>query len=319
MKILITGGCGYKGSVLIPKLLDLNHKIINVDTMWFGNFLPKHRNLKNIKLDIRDIDKIKINSVDTIIHLASIANDPMSDLDESLSWEVGALGTFKLLNFAKKIGVKKFIYASSGSVYGIKKEKKVTEELSLKPISLYNKTKMICERVILSYKKHFDVIIIRPATVCGFSPRMRFDLTVNALTVSALNNKLINVNGGDQIRPNVNIQDLADVYLFFLKNKKFKHNIYNVGFENLSVLKIAKKVQSKIECKIKINKKNFDPRSYRLDSSRLLKEGFNPKKKIDYAIHELISIYDQKKLKNNPRFYSINWLKTKILKNGSKI
>ncbi len=319
MKILITGGSGYKGSVLIPKLLNLNHKVINIDTMWFGNFLPKHKNLKNIKSDIRNIDKIKIGSVDVIIHLASVANDPMSDLNESLSWEVGALGTFKLLNFAKKNRVKKFIYASSGSVYGIKKERRVTENLELKPISLYNKTKMISERVILSYKKYFDVIIIRPATVCGYSPRMRFDLTVNALTMSALNNKIINVNGGGQIRPNVNIQDLVDVYLFFLNKKKIKYNVYNVGFENLSVLNIAKKVQNRIKSKIIVHKKNFDPRSYRLDSSRLLNEGFKPKKNIDYAVEELITFFHKKKLKNNPRFYSINWLKTKILKNASKI
>lgn len=319
MKILITGGSGYKGSILIPKLLELGHKVINIDTMWFGNFLPNHKNLKNIKSDIRDIDKIKLGSVDVIIHLASVANDPMSDLNESLSWEIGALGTFKLLNFAKKKGVKKFIYASSGSVYGIKKEKRVTENLSLKPISLYNKTKMICERVILSYKNYFDVIIIRPATVCGFSPRMRFDLTVNALTMSALNNKIINVNGGQQIRPNVNILDLIDVYLFFLNKTKTKHNIYNVGFENLSVLNIAKKVENKIKSKIIIHKKNFDPRSYRLDSTRLLKEGFKPKRNIEYAVNELITYFNQKKLKNNPRFYSINWLKTKIIKNGSKI
>lgn len=178
---------------------------------------------------------------------------------------------------------------------------------------------MICERVILSYKNYFDVIIIRPATVCGFSPRMRFDLTVNALTMSALNNKIINVNGGQQIRPNVNILDLIDVYLFFLNKTKTKHNIYNVGFENLSVLNIAKKVENKIKSKIIIHKKNFDPRSYRLDSTRLLKEGFKPKRNIEYAVNELITYFNQKKLKNNPRFYSINWLKTKIIKNGSKI
>ena len=172
---------------------------------------------------------------------------------------------------------------------------------------------MISERVILSYKKYFDIVVIRPATVCGYSPRMRFDLTVNALTMSALNNKIINVNGGGQIRPNVNIQDLIDVYLFFL-NKKIKYSIYNVGFENLSVLNIAKKVQNKIKSKIVVHKKNFDPRSYRLDSTRLLNEGFKPKKNIDYAVEELITFFDKKKLKNNPRFYSINWLKTKILK-----
>ena len=155
--------------------------------------------------------------------------------------------------------------------------------------------------------------------MCGYSPRMRFDLTVNALTMSALNNKIINVNGGGQIRPNVNIQDLVDVYLFFLNKKKIKYNVYNVGFENLSVLNIAKKVQNRIKSKVIVHKKNFDPRSYRLDSSRLLNEGFKPKKNIDYAVEELITFFHKKKLKNNPRFYSINLLNTKILKNASKI
>jgi len=312
MKILVTGGCGYTGSVLIPKLLQLNHKVICVDTMWFGNFLKKNKNLTIYKNDVRNIDKINLKGIETIIHLASIANDPMSELDKNLSWETSSLSTMQLVEKAIKNGVKRIIYASSGSVYGIKKQMKVTENLSLKPISLYNKVKMITERVLLSYKNKISIFIIRPATVCGFSKRMRFDVTVNALSYSALKDKIINVNGGSQIRPNIHIDDLTDLYIFFLKKSKKYCGIYNAGFENLSVLDIAKKVQKEIPCKIKVIKKNFDPRSYRLDSSKLIKIGFRPKYKIINAIKEIKLRFNKKQIKNNPKFYSILWLKKLI-------
>lgn len=309
MKILVTGGCGYTGSVLIPKLVKLNHKVTCVDTMWFGNFLEKNKNLTVYKNDVRNIDKINLKGVDAIIHLASIANDPMSELDKNLSWETSSLSSMQLVEKAIKNGVKRIIYASSGSVYGIKKQMKVTENLSLKPISLYNKVKMITERVLLSYKNKINIFIIRPATVCGFSKRMRFDVTVNALSYSALKDKIINVNGGSQIRPNIHIDDLTDLYIFFLNKTKKYSGIYNAGFENLSVIDIAKKVQKEIPCKIKVIKKNFDPRSYRLDSSKLLKIGFKPKYKIINAIKEIKNRFNKKQIKNNPRFYSILWLK----------
>ena len=314
MKILVTGGCGYTGSVLIPKLLKLGHKVICIDTMWFGNFLEKNKNLTICKNDIRNIDKINLKGVNAIIHLASIANDPMSELDKNLSWETSSLATMQLMEKAIKNGVKRIIYASSGSVYGIKKEMKVTEDLFLKPISLYNKVKMITERVLLSYKNKINIYIIRPATVCGFSKRMRFDVTVNALSYSALKNKIINVNGGSQIRPNIHIDDLTDLYIFFLKKSKKFCGIYNAGFENLSVLNIAKKVQKEIPCKIKVIKKNFDPRSYRLDSSKLLKIGFKPKYGIINAIKEIKLKFNKKQIKNNPKFYSILWLKKLIIR-----
>ena len=309
MKILVTGGCGYIGSVLIPKLLAKNYKVICVDNQWFGNFLPKNPKLKNIKMDISEIDKVSLKGVNSIIHLVSIANDVMADLDKNLSWETSALSTFKLMNQAIKYKVKRIIYASSGSVYGVKKELNVHEKLKLEPISLYNKVKMVTERIILSYRNEIENFIIRPATVCGYSPRMRYDLTVNALTHSALKKKIITVNGGGQIRPNIHIEDLVDLYIFFLnKNKKFC-GIYNAGFENLSVLNIAKKVQEFIPTKIKIIKKNYDPRSYRLDSSKLLKIGFKPKHKIINAIQELKNRHLSGRLIDHPKFHSIEWLK----------
>ena len=191
MKLLITGGCGYVGSELIKSLLKSDHKIINIDAQWFGNYLPNKKNLVNIKKDIRNIPDKLFKNIDVVIHLANIANDPAVELNPVLSWEVNVLASMKLINQSIKYGVKKFIYASSGSVYGIKKEKKVTENLELLPISIYNKTKMISERVLMSFKDKIIINCIRPATVCGLSARMRFDLTVNLLTLQALKNKQI--------------------------------------------------------------------------------------------------------------------------------
>lgn len=308
MRILVTGGCGYVGTVLIKKLLKKNYKVISVDTKWFGDYLPKHKNLKNMKKNILDINEKDLKNVDIIIHLASIANDPMSLLDKNLSWEVSCLGTYNLMRYAKKNNVKKVIYASSSSVYGIKKEKKVSESLLLRPISLYNKAKMITEKVVESFKDNIDYVIIRPATVCGFSPRMRYDVTVNALTLSALINKKIVVNGGSQIRPNIHIDDMVDLYLFLIENKKIKNETFNAGFENLSINKIAKLVAKKTKTKIFKNK-NFDPRSYRVDSNKLLKTGFSPKKNISNAIDELIFKFNENNLKIEPNFFSVKWLK----------
>ena len=315
MKILVTGGCGYKGSILIPKLLKLGHKVISVDTQWFGNYLINHKNLKNIKLDVNQIENIDLKNVNTIIHLASIANDPMADLDKNLSWETSALGTLKLINSALKYKVKKIIYASSGSVYGIKKEKKVHEDLKLKPLSLYNKVKMVTERVLLSYNDKIDINIVRPGTVCGYSPRMRYDLTVNAMTYSALKNKKIFVFGGKQIRPNIHIEDLTDIYLMLLK-KKYKKLIVNAGFENLSILEIAKKISKITNAKVIIRKDKNDPRSYRMSSDRLLKKTkYIPKYNVHRAIINLKEKYENNELLDDKRFYSVKWLKRKLDKN----
>ena len=316
MKILITGGCGYKGTVLIPKLLKLGHKVVNFDTQWFGNYLPKHKNLKNLKRNVVDIDKKDLKNVDCVIHLASIANDPMSEIDKNLSWETTALGTKLLLDKCIENKVKRFIYASSGSVYGLKKEKKVTEELDLTPLSLYNKVKMVTEKVIQSYSSEIETFIIRPATVCGLSPRMRLDVTVNILTYKAVKDKVITVYGGSQIRPNIHIDDITDLYIFLLNCNKKYCGIYNAGFENLSVLNIAKIIKKKFPCSIKIIKNSNDPRSYRLNSDKLLRIGFKPQKNINIAIKEISEFFKNKKNLDNQNFYTIKKLKS-ILKNKS--
>lgn len=313
MNILITGGCGYIGTELVKSLLLDGNKITVIDTQWFGNKLPKHRRLKNIKMDIRNLDIKYFRNVDKVIHLANIANDPSVELNQNLSWQVNVEASKYICDAAAKTDIKQIIFGSSGSVYGVKKERKVIEDMDLVPISTYNKTKMIAERIFLSYQNNFKVHIIRPATVCGYSNRMRLDLTVNLLTYQALSNKLITVFGGSQIRPNIHLKDMVRVYKHFLKNSRIKSGCYNAGFENLKVIEIGKKIQSKINAKIKILKSN-DVRSYRLDSSKLINTNFKPKYNVDYAIQELIDAYKFKKLKNHKSSYTVSWMQNKKIK-----
>ena len=306
MNIIVLGGCGYIGSVLVNELLKQNHKVLVIDTQWFGNYLKPHKKLKILKSDIRNLKNIKFKGFDSIIHLANIANDPASELNPNLSWEVNVLSTYQIIEKAINEGVKKFIYSSSGSVYGIKKERKVTEKLPPFPLSIYNKTKMIAERVLLSFKDKIDIQIIRPATVCGLSSRMRLDVSVNLLSIQALEKGVITILGGKQKRPNIHIRDLVDVFIHFLDNK-VKNGIYNAGFENLSILKIGKQFK-KIDCKIEIKKDN-DSRSYNLDLQKLLNTGFLPKYSIVDAIDE-IKLSFSKKLYSRPQWYSVKWLKS---------
>ena len=313
MNILVTGGGGYKGTVLVKKLL-LNKKvkkIVVIDTFWFGNYLIKNSKLKIIKKNILNIEREDIKGVTHIIHLAAIANDPASELNTKLTWEFACLGMKKICDFAKELKIKKFLYASSGSVYGVKKELKVTEILSEYPISDYNKTKMICEKILFSYSTYFKIYVIRPGTVYGFSPRMRLDLSLNILTFSALKNNIIKVFGGKQIRPLIHIDDITNVYLHILF-KNISAGIYNASSENVSINKLAlsiKKVLNKKK-KVKIIKyKSNDPRSYRLNCDKLKKTGFKFTKKINQGIKEVIELYKQGKIKDNENCYTINWLK----------
>ena len=311
--ILVTGHCGYTGQELIKLLLKENYKVIGIDTMWYGKSKIKDKNLVNIKLDLREIGKLKKMKFDTVIHLANIANDPSVELNETLSWNVNVLATFNLLNYALNCNAKQIIFASSGSVYGIKKEKKVTEKLSLLPISIYNKTKMVAERVFLSYSDKMKIHCIRPATVCGISPRMRLDVSVNMLTFQALKNKRITVFGGSQTRPNIHIKDVVNIYKHFLANQDIASGCYNAGFENISILEIAKRVQKRIPCEIIISESN-DPRSYRQDSSKLINTGFKNIFSIDDAIQEIIDSFNAGQLKENPTNYTVKWMKTLDLK-----
>jgi len=310
-KILVTGGCGYKGSVLVPKLLNKNFHVVVLDIQWFGNYLEPHPNLEVLNQDVRDIDQINLNGIDIIIHLSSVANDPCGDLNPKLTWEISALATMQLADKAVKSGVKQFIYASSGSVYGIKDEEEVTEDLELNPISEYNKTKMVSERVLLSYSDKIIVQIIRPATVCGYSPRMRFDISVNALAINALENQKIIVHGGDQVRPNIHIDDITDLYLFLVEKEGSITGIFNAGFENLKIKEVAQIVANKISSKI-IVENSFDPRSYRINSDKLLNTGFKPKKNVSNAIEDLKEKFINEKLKNKPEFNNLEWMEKNL-------
>ena len=260
-----------------------------------------------MKADIREPKQEWFKNIDAIIHLASVANDPFSDLNPKLSWEIGPLATMRLCEMAISNNVKQFIYASSGSVYGVNDAEKVTENLPLNPLTEYNKTKMVTERVLLSYADKIIMQIVRPATVCGLSNRMRLDVSVNMMTIQALTNGVMTVFGGDQVRPNIHIDDITDLYLFLLENKSIS-GIYNAGFENLSILEIAQLVQKYVKAEIKITPSN-DPRCYRLCSDKLLQSNFKPKKTVENAIAEMVAQFQQGRLKNEERFYNLKTMK----------
>ncbi|HXA46501.1 MAG TPA: SDR family oxidoreductase [Burkholderiaceae bacterium] len=308
MNILITGGCGFVGTVLTTKLLADGHRITVVDTQWFGNHLTPHPELTVLKQDTRAVDSIPLKGIDTIIHLANIANDPGVEMNPTLSWEVNVLATQQLADRAVRADVKHFIFASSGSVYGVKDEPQVTEDLELVPISAYNKTKMVAERVLLSYTGDMQIHCVRPATVCGYSPRMRLDVSVNMLTMQALTNGKMTVFGGDQTRPNIHINDMVNVYRNFLAHPELPSGCYNAGFENISIIDIAKMVATKIPSEIVVSASN-DPRSYRQNSDKLLATGFARQFSVADAINDLAERYKAGQLVENDQYYTVRWMK----------
>ena len=316
MKILVTGACGYKGTVLVPKLLSAGHDVVAIDTMWFGNYLKPHPRLTVAQLDVREVDRIDLSGVEGIVHLSSIANDPCGDLDPKLTWEVSALATMQLADKAVRNGVGHFIFASSGSVYGVKEEDQVTEDLELKPISEYNKTKMVSERVLLSYKDDMVVQVIRPATVCGYSPRMRLDVSVNMLTMQALTKGRITVFGGAQTRPNIHIDDITDIYVFMLDHPECQ-GVFNAGFENISILDIARRVTDHVPAEVVVTESN-DPRSYRVNSDKLLATGYRPKKTVENAIQDVIEKYRSGELKDEEQYYNLKWMQREVLKGAHR-
>lgn len=301
MRVLVTGGCGYVGSVLVPKLLQLGHEVEVRDLKWFGdNLEPKD----NLWVSHGDFKTIAVAPWDAIIHLAGIANDPCGELNAKLTWEVNVLATQRLADMAVRSGVKQFIYASSGSVYGVSNAPEVTENEPLVPISDYNKTKMVAERVLLSYAKQMAVQIIRPATVCGWSPRQRLDVMVNSFVIQALTKGEITFNGGEQYRPNIHIQDMADLYVWMLERPGFT-GIFNAGFENLKIVEIAQMVADKTGAKI-VAKPSTDPRSYRMNSDYLMSlTDFKPKCTVADAIEDLCTAYESGQLKDEEQCYNL--------------
>jgi nucleoside-diphosphate-sugar epimerase len=308
--LLVTGGCGYVGTKLTHALLERGHRVTVLDAMWFGNFLTPHPRLTVVEHDMRQIDAFDLSAFDTIFHLANIANDPAVDLNPYASWDVNVLATMRLVDGAARHGVRQLIFASSGSVYGVTPEPRVTEDMALHPLSEYNKTKMVAERVVLSYADALVATIIRPATVCGPSARMRFDLTVNMLTMQALTKGAMTVLGGSQVRPNIHIDDLIDVYLFAFDRRLA--GIYNAGFENLTVMEIAQCIGSRVPADVQILPSN-DPRSYRQCSDRLLAAGFVPAKNVSTAVEELATLYAAGRLRDEPSSHNVSWMKQRNL------
>lgn len=318
MHVIVTGGFGYKGSVLVPKLLRLGHEVTVIDTQWFGKHIEDHANLKIILGDIRDL--VWIPGADAIIHLAGIANDPCGELDAKLTWEVNVLAHLRLCELAVKAGIRQFIYASSASVYGIQGNKAVTEENDLAPVSDYNKTKMCAERITLSYAHRMAVQIIRPATICGYSPRMRLDVVVNLLTMAALRDGVVTVQTPDLYRPHCNIEDVTDLYCWMLERPELT-GIYNAGFDNQTILDTAEMVAASVGCQLKIAPHvpgKYDKRSYLVDSEKVLLAGFRPKYGVREAISAIVGMYRSGALKEDERWMNLAWMTKNGWVNGTR-
>tara|TARA_B100001540_G_scaffold316734_1_gene347411 strand:- start:609 stop:1616 length:1008 start_codon:yes stop_codon:yes gene_type:complete len=325
--IFLTGGAGYVGSRLVPFLLSKGYKVTVYDIMYFGyNFLPKeNKNLTIIKGDIRDKKKLQIScdNHDVFINLACISNDTSFVLDEKLSKSINYDGFEPMVNIAKKNGIKRFIHASTSSVYGVSEKKNVTEDHPLVPLTAYNKYKALVEPILLNTLSNtFEGVIFRPATVCGYAPRQRLDLSVNILTNFAFNKSFIKVFGGDQLRPNLHIDDYCDTIDLFLNAEKkiINKEIFNVGYQNLSINEIAQKVKKIVEKKtdrkndIKIIKsKSDDKRSYHINSDKIKKMlGYSPKRSIELAVDDLCSAFNKNLIPNSFEddfYFNVNRLK----------
>ena len=314
INLLITGGSGYVGSKLIYRLFNnRNINIINYDLSLYGeSHLPKNKNFKYYRDDIRNLslfeDVIIKNNINVILHLACISNDPSFALDPKISKEINFDCFEDLVKISKKNNVKKFIYVSTCSVYGFSKDSNVDESYPLVPLTDYNKFKGMCEPILNKYiDSNFCGITIRPATICGFSEKMRFDLSVNILTNFAYFKNFINVFGGEQFRPNIHIDDICRLYEFLIFNdvKKYNGEIFNAGSENLKIIDIANKVKNILEDRykkkilIKLEKSN-DQRSYQISSSKIKKIlGFYCEKSVDDAIIDLCTAFEKKIITNS--------------------
>jgi nucleoside-diphosphate-sugar epimerase len=299
--IFITGGAGYVGSVLVPKLLGKNYRVTVLDLMIYGeDVLSKHPNLNAVKGDIRDQSLLRklLPGVDAVIHLACISNDPSFELNPGLGKSINLDAFEPLVKIAKESGVPRFIYASSSSVYGIKEEPNVHEDVTLEPLTDYSKFKALCEVILDKYRSAgFTTCTIRPATVCGYGKRLRLDLAVNILTNLAINKGEITVFGGSQKRPNIHIEDMTDLYceLLELPAEKIDGKIWNAGFENFTLSQIAQMVKNVVGEQVKIvTTPSDDLRSYHISSAKIKKDiGFEPKHTIEDAVRDLKTAFEK--------------------------
>jgi len=323
-KIFITGGAGYVGSVLTPYLLKKGYEISVFDLMIYGNTLDPHKNLKIIKGDIRDYRLLEKNipGHDAIIHLACISNDPSFELNPVLGRMINLDSFEPLVRIARNSKIKHFVYASSSSVYGVKNEPNVTEDMLLEPLTDYSKFKALCEDILLKYKSdEFIVTILRPATVCGYSPRQRLDLVVNILSNYAYHKKEILVLGGDQLRPNIHIKDMVRAYELILNSefKKVNGEVFNVGFENKTVNELAFEVKRIIGKDVVVKKfSSNDNRSYHISSEKILKNlNFKSEYSIADSITDLKNAFAKKLLTNcleNENYFNIKKMNSINLK-----
>lgn len=327
-QVLVTGGAGYVGAVLIPKLLDRGYRVKVLDLYIYGEHVldavKEHPNLAQIKGDIRDralLERV-IPGCEAIIHLACISNDPSFELDPQLGKSVNYDAFLDLVEVSKRSQVKRFIFASTSSVYGIKEEKNVTEDLPLEPVTDYSKYKAMCEEVLLRERQPgFVTLILRPATVCGYSPRLRLDLTVNILTNHAVNNKKITAFGGQQMRPNIHIEDVTDLYVKSLEwpDEAIDGKIFNAGYENHTILEIAETVRRVVGEDVEIVvTPSDDTRSYHISSEKIKKElGFVPRHTIEDAVRDLVEAFKAGKIPDpmtDIHYYNVKMMLQKGLK-----
>ncbi len=312
-KVLVTGGAGYVGCVLVPKLLEAGFSVVVYDLMLFGEEgLPEHKNLETVKGDLQDTGFFKKNlkGVTDVIHLACISNDPSFELEPGLSKAINYDCFEPMVAACKEAQVRRFIYASTSSVYGVSDAPEVTEEHPLVPLTDYNKYKGLCEPILLRYESpDFTTVIIRPATVCGYSTRMRLDLTVNILTNLAVNRGAITVFGGSQKRPNIHIDDIAELYvrLLDLPVSKIAGEVFNAGYQNHTVAELARIVKSTVEkemperAPIKIETSPSDDlRSYHVSSEKIARKiGYVPKRTVEDAVRDICRAFREGKLPNS--------------------
>lgn len=300
-RIFITGGAGYVGSALVPSLLDQGYLVTVLDLMLYGDdVLPNHEQLRVVKGDIRDVDLVRraVAGHDAVIHLACISNDPSFDLNPALGKSINLDAFEPLVQAARDGGVVRFIYASSSSVYGIKETPDVTEDMLLEPLTDYSRFKAECEQILRRYQSdNFTTVTLRPATVCGYAPRLRLDLTVNILTNLALNKGAITVFGGEQKRPNIHIADMVRVYelLLELPSEAIAGRVFNAGYENQRVREIAEIVRHVIGDHVEIiTTSTDDNRSYHISSEKIRKElGFEATHSIHDAVSSLKNAFDR--------------------------
>ena len=327
-RVLVTGGAGYVGAILVPQLLERGYSVRVLDLYLYGDevlqSVASHPSLEQINGDIRDRNLLErvMPGCDAVIHLACISNDPSFELNPELGKSINYDAFFDLVAVAKDSGVKRFIYASSSSVYGVKSDDNVTEDLPLEPLTDYSKYKALCEDVLLKVQSpDFTTVVLRPATVCGYSPRLRLDLTVNILTNYAVNARRITVFGGNQKRPNIHIDDMAAVYLRLLEapSDQIAGKVFNAGYQNHTVTELAETIRSVVGRSTEIvTTPSDDNRSYHISSEKIRRElGFVPTHTIEDAVRGLVDGFEAGRIPNpmtDIRYYNIKTMQALHLK-----